>query len=74
MRYASVVVLAVLAAGVASFAAYESSMGIKAVPAHLHHGKPINFKFSYDFSHGLESLGGLWRAFSGGGGGRRGLP
>ncbi|MHC5079390.1 MAG: hypothetical protein ACYTHN_10245, partial [Planctomycetota bacterium] len=57
--------LTVVCAG--AFGAYESSFGLKVVPTHLHLGKPINFKFAYNFSHGLQSFGGLWRGYAGGG-------
>jgi len=58
---------ALLALSAASFAAYESSMGIHVIPAHSHPGKPVNFKFAYDFSHGTDSFGGTWKAIAGGG-------
>ncbi|MHC4780696.1 MAG: hypothetical protein ACYTFG_19165, partial [Planctomycetota bacterium] len=67
MHKIAVVLGIVLAAGAGAFAAYESTMGIKVIPTHLYAGKPVNFKFRYDFSHGLTSLGGTWKAYSGGG-------
>jgi|GEM_PF-442842 len=52
-----------------AFGAYESAIGIYVIPFYRHPGKPVNFKFDYDFSHGMDSFGGTWRAFSGGGAG-----
>ncbi|MHC4599206.1 MAG: hypothetical protein ACYS47_09395 [Planctomycetota bacterium] len=50
-----------------AFGAYESTMGIKVIPTHLYTGQPVNFKFRYDFTHGLKCMGGAWTAYAGGG-------
>ena len=66
MRY----ILAAFAACLLSTAVgaqYESSFGIKAIPSHMHPGKPLNYQYSYDFSHGPKSFAGTWKALAGGG-------
>ncbi|MCU0723746.1 MAG: thrombospondin type 3 repeat-containing protein, partial [Planctomycetes bacterium] len=66
MRRLAVLMLAAVLVPAAR-AAYESSFGIKPVPGRLHLGKPVNFKYAYEFSHGLSSFGGAWTAHAGGG-------